>query len=125
MKTSFKKKNLFYWITTIISSVAFLIPGIGNLLHIPHFAKDMLHLGYPIYFPTILGAWKIAGAMAIVLPNLKRLKEWAYAGMIFDLTGASFSRISSHDEIITVVVPLFIATVVFSSWSLRPENRKL
>ncbi len=120
-----KSRTIFYWITTILSAMAFMIPGIGNLTHHPHFAADMANLGYPSYFLTVFGIWKILGAISIMAPNLKRLKEWAYAGMIFDLTGAAFSRISSHNEIIMAVIPLLISCVVFTSWALRPDNRKL
>lgn len=118
-------KTSIYWITTAITAIAFLIPGFGNLLHFSHFAQDMSHLGYPVYFSTILGLWKIAGAITILLPNLKRLKEWAYAGMLFDLTGAAFSRISVSDEIIMAMIPLIIFLLVLTSWYLRPDNRKL
>ncbi|MEQ8471757.1 MAG: DoxX family protein [Marinoscillum sp.] len=118
-------KKIIYWIVTAITAIAFLIPGVGNLLHLAHFSQDMLQLGYPVYFSTILGIWKILGAIAIILPGLKRLKEWAYAGMLFDLTGASFSRISVQDDLIMVITPLIICLAAFSSWYLRPANRKL
>jgi uncharacterized membrane protein YphA (DoxX/SURF4 family) len=125
MEKTNKNRTMLYWAATMVSGVAFIIPGIGNLLHFPHFVQDMVHLGYPTYFPTLLGAWKIAGAIVILLPGLKRVKEWAYAGMLFDLTGASFSRMSAHDPIIMAVIPLAIGVIVLSSWMLRPENRKL
>ena len=123
--STIKSRTLFYWITTIVSAIAFIVPGIGNVIHLPHFVSDMTHLGYPGYFLTIFGIWKIFGAIAIIIPGFKRLKEWAYAGMIFDLTGASYSRISSHDEVIMAVVPILITCVVFTSWFLRPQSRKL
>jgi uncharacterized membrane protein YphA (DoxX/SURF4 family) len=125
MKSTIESRTVFYWITTVISAMAFLIPGIGNLIHLPHFANDMTHLGYPAYFLTIFGIWKILGAIAIIIPRFKRLKEWAYAGMVFDLTGAAYSRISSHDEATMAVVPLLILFIVGISWFLRPESRKL
>lgn len=118
-------KKTIYWITTVVTAIAFLIPGFGNLLHVEHFSNDMLHLGYPIYFSTILGIWKITGAIVILLPKLKILKEWAYAGIIFDLTGAAFSRLSVQDDIIMMVIPLIIACLAMGSWFLRPDNRKL
>jgi len=125
MRTTNKSRAIIYWITTILSAIAFIIPGIGNLTHQPHFATDMAHLGYPGYFLSLFGLWKILGAITIVVPNLKRLKEWAYAGMIFDLTGAAFSRISSHDATIMAIIPLIITSVVLASWLLRPDSRKL
>ncbi|MEO5562350.1 MAG: DoxX family protein [Chitinophagaceae bacterium] len=125
MASSNKTQTIFYWITTIVATAAFFIPGIGNLVHTPHITQDMAHLGYPGYFLTLLGTWKILGAITILIPNFKRIKEWAYAGMIFDLTGAAVSRISSSDKILMVIIPLLLACVVLLSWALRPQNRKL
>jgi uncharacterized membrane protein YphA (DoxX/SURF4 family) len=114
-----------YWITTIVVALAFLITGIGNLISFDHIAKDMSHLGYPSYFLMLLGTWKILASVTILFPGLPRMKEWAYAGMIFDLTGASFSRYSMGDGILMIVVPLSIAAVTAVSWRLRPEGRTL
>jgi hypothetical protein len=83
-------------------------------------------LHYPLYFLTILGFWKVAGAIAILVPRFPRLKEWAYAGIFFDLTGASASTIGVgiygaygfH-----VIAPLVIAGLTVASWALRPESR--
>src|ERR1051325_9276938 len=88
-----RNKQVLYWLATGLVFLAFAIPGLGNLLHAAHIAEDMAHLGYPPYFLTIFGIWKILGALAIVVPRFPRLKEWAYAGMIFDLTGAAASRV--------------------------------
>jgi hypothetical protein len=114
-----------YWIATGLAATAFAIPGVANLLRVPHMAHDMVHLGYPYYFMSILGAWKILAAIAILSPGFPRLKEWAYAGMIFDLTGAAFSRAATYDGLPMVIVPLLIAGVVMTSWALRPESRML
>jgi len=124
MASTNKFRIVFYWIATIVSTVAFIIPGIGNLMHLPHFATDMAHLGYPAYFLTIFGIWKILGAMVIIIPGFKRLKEWAYAGMFFDLIGAAWSRLCVHDEVIMALIPLLISGVVIMSWLLRPESRR-
>src|SRR5688572_1165142 len=98
-------RRIVYGVTTGAVAIVFFATGVGNLIPINHIARDMAHLGYPPYFHIILGTWKILGAIAIILPRTPRLKEWAYAGMIFDLTGAVFSRIASGDNVITIVVP--------------------
>jgi uncharacterized membrane protein YphA (DoxX/SURF4 family) len=116
---------IFYWIATALAAVAFVMPGLGNLSKAPNIAHDMAHLGYPQYFLTILGTWKVLGAIVIVSPRLPRLKEWAYAGMIFDLTGAATSRAVMRDGAAMVIIPLLIAVVVSTSWVLRPRGRKL
>lgn len=115
-------KRMTYWATTGLVVVVFFATGIGSLIPISHIARDMAHLGYPPYFHTILGTWKILGAIAIALPRMPRLKEWAYAGMIFDLTGAAFSRLASGDDAMTIMIPLAIACFVAISWLFRSHN---
>lgn len=117
--------GIAYWIATVFAAAAFAIPGGANLARVAHIASDMAHLGYPAYFMTILGSWKVLGAIAILVPRFPRLKEWAYAGMVFDLTGAAFSRATMRDNFVTVVVPLLIAAIVMVSWALRPAARTL
>ena len=117
--------QIAYWVTTLVAAVAFSIPGIANLAQVPHIEHDMTHLGYPRYFMTILGVWKLLGAIVILAPRLPRLKEWAYAGMIFDLTGAAASRAAMLDSAATIAIPLLIGFVVVASWALRPGDRTL
>ena len=87
-------------------------------------------LGYPAHFVAILGVWKVLGACAILVPRLPRLKEWAYAGMIFDLTGGAIAHASVGDgdawmgNVGHIVTPLVIASFVAASWALRPKDRK-
>jgi hypothetical protein len=120
-----KTRMITYWVTTGLVATVFFITGIGNLIPITHIAQDMAHLGYPPYFHIILGTWKTLGAVTIAFPRTPRIKEWAYAGMMFDLTGAAFSRFASGDSRITAIVPIAIAILVITSWALRPEERKL
>ena len=124
-QNSSRGKMIGYWAATGIAGIAFIVPGILNLIHFPHIAQDMAQLGYPAYIMNILGLWKIAGALAILSPGFPRLKEWAYAGMIFDLTGAAASRAFSGSEPMLMMVPLCIALVVTTSWALRPSSRRL
>jgi uncharacterized membrane protein YphA (DoxX/SURF4 family) len=123
--TPARARQVIYWAATVLTVLSFSVPGLGNIIRAPHIAQDMAHLGYPTYFLAILGTWKILGAIVVVAPRLPRLKEWAYAGMIFDLTGATASRAAVGDGAAMVVVPLMIAGVVLASWSLRPPARRL
>ena len=82
----------------------------------------MAHLGYPSYFLTILGAWKVLGALAILSPGLPRLKEWAYAGMFFDLSGAVASHALMGDGVSKVIGPCLVGSIVIASWLLRRES---
>jgi hypothetical protein len=119
------RKAITYGIVTTVVAIAFAGPGIANLAHVPHIVADMAHLGYPAYFSTILGTWKLLGAAVVVAPGLPRAKEWAYAGMIFDLTGAAISRAVVGDGARGLIPPLLIAGLVIASWALRPKHRVL
>jgi len=118
-------KSIVYRIANGLAALAFAIPGGALLLHIPHFVEEMAHLGYPSYFLAFLGTWKILGAATIVAPRFPRLKEWAYAGMMFDIVGAIVSRLASGDSPIVLVVPFIIACAVAVSWALRPPEQRL
>ena len=118
-------RAIAYWLATVLVVVAFVGSGVANLVHSSHVAGDMAHLGYPVYFSTILGAWKVLGAIAVAAPRSPRVKEWAYAGMIFDLTGAAISRAVVGDGLAGVVPPLLVAMAVVISWALRPQSRVL
>jgi hypothetical protein len=120
-----KLRKLAYWGSTVLSAVLFAIPGAALLARAPHFVHDMAHLGYPDYMLPLLGVWKLLGAAVILAPRLARLKEWAYAGMVFDATGAAVSRAVLGDGPFAVVLPLIIAGVVVASWALRPAGRTL
>ena len=118
-------QSIAYWVFTVLTAMLFAIPGAALLLRVPHFTKDMAQLGYPAYFLMILGAWKMLGVLAILIPGRPRLKEWAYAGMFFDLTSAAISRAVVGDALIKMLVPLVVVAIVFLSWRLRPAGRIL
>jgi len=120
-----KTKAVGYWICTVLVALSFLSGGIVDLMRSPQALEGMTHLGYPAYFMIILGLWKVLGGIVILLPGFPLLKEWAYAGMIFDLTGASASHIAVGDDVRHILVPLVLAALVVASWALRPESRKL
>jgi hypothetical protein len=119
------KRVTAYWIFTVLAALLFALPGAGLLLRVPHFIKDMTELGYPAYFLTILGAWKLLGVIAILLRGLPRLKECAYAGMFFDLSSAVISRAVTGDNIVKILVPLLVGAITLISWRLRPPGRVL
>jgi hypothetical protein len=114
-----------YWVCTVLVAFSFLSGGVADLWRPPQVLEGMTHLGYPAYFMLILGAWKLLGGGVILLPGLPLLKEWAYAGMIFDLTGASASHVASGDDVRHILTPLVLAALVVASWALRPGNRRL
>jgi hypothetical protein len=122
-------RKISYWITTGL--VAFFIGG-GGLSQIWQFKVNphgiVPELGYPMYFFAILGFWKALGAIAILWPGFPRLKEWAYAGIFFDLTGAAAScvAVGGYGAYgFHVIAPLVIAGFMVASWALRPEGRTI
>jgi hypothetical protein len=124
-----KAKNIAYWTTTVL--VAFFI-GSGGVSQLAQFQGNVHGvvptLGYPMYFFAILGFWKVLGAIAILVPRLPRLKEWAYAGIFFDLTGAAASVVAVGSYGVYafhVLAPLILAVLAMASWALRPESRIL
>ncbi len=120
-----KRKNVIYWLATAFVAFGFVSGGVIDLIAGPDMVAGMAHLGYPAYFLTILGTWKVLGALAILWPGLPRLKEWAYAGMVFDLTGAAASHLASGDGVDKVIAPAVLLGLVAVSWALRPKSRML
>ncbi len=114
-----------YWLCTAVIGFSFLSGGIGHLMGLPQVVEGITQLGYPVYVVTILGVWKLLGGGAVVLPGLPLLKEWAHAGMIFDLTGASASHLASGSDLRHIVAPLILALLAAGSWARRPESRRL
>lgn len=119
-----RSRTFAYWATTVIVAAEFLVGGVMDLMRVPPFFGVMLHLGYPPYFSVIIGIWKVLGAVAVLLPRSARLKEWAYAGMVFDLTGAAASHLAVGDGAGALVAPLVFAGLVMVSWALRPLTRR-
>jgi DoxX-like protein len=118
-------KSIAFWATTIFGPSSFVVGGVIGLSGAPDAVAGLQHLGYPAYFGVLLGAWKLAGAIAITVPGLPRLKEWAYAGFVFDLTAAAVSHVALGDAAVDVVAPLGFLALVLASWALRPESRTL
>jgi hypothetical protein len=118
-------KSIAFWVTTVFGPTSFVIGGVIGLTGSPDAVAGLQHLGYPGYFGVLLGAWKLAGAIAITVPGLPRLKKWAYAGFVFDLTAAAISHAALGDAAADVLAPLGFLALVLASWALRPESRKL
>jgi DoxX-like family len=122
-----KAKSIVYWITTILVALPIGSGGVGQLVQFwanPHGTVPVLL--YPMYFFAILGFWKVLGAIAILVPRYLRLKEWAYAGIFFDLTGAAAScaAVGGYGAYgFHIIAPLIITGFTVTSWALRPESR--
>ena len=121
-----KGKLIVYWIATALLGIGMLQSGIFAVLRNDQWVKIITDLGYPLYFLTILGAWKILGVIAIVIPKFKLLKEWAYAGFFFAMTGALVSHLAVGDYAVKAILgPVFQTLFIVVSWYFRPASRKI
>jgi uncharacterized membrane protein YphA (DoxX/SURF4 family) len=118
-----KAKTIGYWVTTGVTALLMGSGGVMQIMRTHDSVEGVTKLGYPVYFVVVLGVWKVLGAAVILAPRLPRLKEWAYAGIVFDLTGAAASHAASGTGIGNVVGPLVFTLVALASWWLRPEGR--
>ena len=118
-------KSIAYWITTGLVVFAMFSGGIAELTHRPETIEGMKQLGYPVYFVMILGFWKLLGSLALMVPGFPRLKEWAYAGIFFNMTGAAVSHLVCQDAAWHVGVTIGLAALAVASWALRPASRTL
>ena len=118
-------KSIAYWTTTGMVVFSMFSGGVAELAHRPETIEGMKLLGYPVYFVMILGFWKLLGSLALVVPGLPRVKEWAYAGIFFNMTGAAVSHLMCHDAAWHVSVTLGLAALAVASSELRPASRTL
>jgi uncharacterized membrane protein YphA (DoxX/SURF4 family) len=111
-----------YWTATSLVVFALLAGGMGDVMRLKPVAEGMKRIGYPLYFLTIVGTWKILGGFALVWPGMPRLREWAYAGVFFVMTGAAISH-AVCGEVGYVFAPTLLAILGMLSWKLQPEGR--
>lgn len=121
-----RRHTAAYWVTTALVIFELVLGGLWDVLRVPQVRELIERLGYPSYFLVILGVWKLVGAVALLIPKFPRLKEWAYAGVVFDLTGAVASQWASKlFDAGTMAYPIIMTGVAIASWALRPPSRRL
>jgi len=127
-----KGQKIIYWIATLWLALGMVSTGGLQLSHqqaegalAPPGVWGITQLGYPVYFLTILGVWKILGAIAVLIPKFPLLKEWAYAGFFFVMTGAIFSHIATGSALVEYLPSLLLLTLTILSWYFRPADRKI
>ena len=119
-----KSNKIAYWVVTGLLCFS-MLGGIGQLFQVQQIVEGFKPLGYPSYFISIIGFWKVMAIIALLAPKLPLVKEWAYAGIFFAMTGASVSHIAVNDTAFHIIVPLVIAGLAVCSWYLRPADRRL
>ena len=127
-----RRNKIIYWISTLWVALGMLATGILQLLRVkapgavsPPGVEGIIHLGYPVYFLTILGMWKVLGVIALLVPKFPLLKEWAYAGFFFVMSGALFSHLATRDPAVELVPSLLLLILIVLSWYFRPPDRKI
>ncbi len=120
-----QKNKVVYWGTTIFLSVGMLAGGIQQMFQTGGYNAIVTSLGYPLYLLTILGVWKILGVIVILMPRAPILKEWAYAGFFFVMSGAFVSHMVVAQAIAEAVPSLILMVVILISWYFRPPERKV
>lgn len=121
-----KGKLITYWLATALLSFGMLGSGLAQIAHAQGMIDLVVPLGYPVYFLSIIGVWKVLGVIAILVPRFPLVKEWAYAGFFFVMTGALVSHLASGDHSLQGIIgPLMQTLFIILSWYFRPANRKL
>ena len=121
-----KRNKIIYWATTGFLAFGMLAQAFAQIFHTKGYVDMIIvHLGYPLYFLNIIGVWKLLGVIAILIPRFALVKEWAYAGFFFVMTGAVFSHIASGDPMKDIVPASVLLILIVVSWYFRPETRKI
>ena len=119
-----KAKRLGYWVTTGL--VAFCMTGgIFEMLGLQTTNEGIMRLGYPSFIIPALGLGKVLAILAILWPGRPRLKEWAYAGILFNMLGATITHVACDSAAWHIVATVTISVLTLASWALRPESRRL
>ena len=121
-----KRNKIFYWVVTSWLALGMTSTAAVQLMRMKEeVAKTSVALGYPIYFLSIIGTWKILGVIAVLVPKFLLLKEWAYAGFFFLMSGAIISHLIVGDQPKELFGPTLLLILTILSWYLRPANRKI
>lgn len=120
-----KRNKIIYWVATLWLSLGMLSTGVVQLIKMEAEVTMFAGLGYPAYLLTILGIWKILGVIAVLAPRFPLLKEWAYAGFFFTMSGALVSHFAVGDGAAEYFGPALLLVLTGVSWYFRPGDRKL
>lgn len=119
-----RRNKIIYWVVTIFLAFGMTAGGIQQLLQIGGYNEIVTSLGYPLYMLSILGTWKLLGVVAILIPGFPIVKEWAYAGFFFAMSGAFVSHLVMKQAFTEAIPSLILMIVIVLSWYFRPADRR-
>jgi hypothetical protein len=120
-----RSRLIAYWVATAVLGVEGIVGGILALVRWAPYAGIIGHLGYPTYLMTIIGVWYTLAGLVLLVPRFPRAKEWAYAGLFVNYTGAAASHLTVGDGADALIGPIVFTAVLIVSWALRPPTRRL
>jgi hypothetical protein len=120
-----KRDKIIYWIATLWLALGMVSTGIVQVIKMDAEVENFKSLNYPLYLMTIIGIWKLLGVVAVLVPKFPVLKEWAYAGFFFAMSGAVFSHLASGHGGVEIFGPTLLLILTVVSWYFRPSDRKL
>lgn len=120
-----KRDKIIYWVATIWLALGMVSTGVVQLIKMQEEVVNFTSIGYPGYLMTIIGSWKMLGVVALLVPKFPLLKEWAYAGFFFAMTGAVISHLASGHGASEIFGPALLLILTVVSWYFRPADRKI
>ncbi len=120
-----KRDKIIYWVATLWLALGMVSTGMVQLVKMKEEVDNFSSLGYPMYLMTIIGSWKVLGVVVVLMPKFPLLKEWAYAGFFFAMTGAVISHLISGHGAKEIFGPMLLLVLTVISWYFRPADRKL
>lgn len=120
-----KRNKIIYWGATAWLALGMISTGVVQLIQMEEEVQNFNKLGFPIYLMSLIGVWKLLGVLAILWPKFPLVKEWAYAGFFFAMTGAIIAHLAVKDEPIQLFGPVLLLILTIISWYFRPSDRKL
>lgn len=120
-----KRNKIIYWVATLWLALGMVSTGIVQIIKMEEEVANFTRLGFPLYLMAMMGIWKIAGVVAVLAPKFPLLKEWAYAGFFFAMSGAVYAHLAVGDVAQEVFGPALLLVLTVVSWYFRPADRAL
>ena len=119
------KTDIVYWACTMLLSLAYFAMGVSNYVQPGDMNVEIAKSGYPSHFFMVLGVLQVLAAIAISVPKMPRVKEWAYAGIVINLIAAGHHHYVAGDGIGKIAIPFVVLLFAIASYLLRPTPRRL